>query len=358
MATILTRKRRDGGVSYTARIRLKHGPIIVHEETKTFDGNVFKKKDVERWAGAREQELHAPDALLGVKATMTLEQAIARYTKEYPDWGRSKLSALAQLKKAKVAQMRLVDLRPQHLIDHVKERRASGTGPATTQNDLTWIRVVFKTARIAWQIPVKEETVDGALEHCREQRIVSRGNQRERRPTLAELTQLMDWFGRGDGRLTIPMSELMLFALFSARRQEEITLLRREDYDAKRKVILVRDAKHPRDPKFSLRVSVPEEAAIVLERQPKGELFFPYNPKSIGADFTRACKMLGIEDLHFHDLRHEAASRLFELGWTIPQVAQVTGHRSWQNLQRYTHLSGPEPIDKYAKWSFRPRRAR
>lgn len=67
-----------------------------------------------------------------------------------------------------------------------------------------------------------------------------------------------------------------------------------------------------------------------------------------------ACKMLGIEDLHFHDLRHEAASRLAELGWTIPQMAAVTGHRTWATLQRYTHLAGPEPVDKYAGWRFRP----
>jgi integrase len=58
--------------------------------------------------------------------------------------------------------------------------------------------------------------------------------------------------------------------------------------------------------------------------------------------------MLDIKDLKFHDLRHEGVSRLFELGKTIPQVASVSGHRSWQNLQRYTHIRTVG--DKWANW--------
>jgi integrase len=64
--------------------------------------------------------------------------------------------------------------------------------------------------------------------------------------------------------------------------------------------------------------------------------------------FTRACALLGIDDLHFHDLRHEGISRLFELGWTIPQVATVSSHRSWTSLKRYSHLH--RTGDKYAGW--------
>ena len=61
------------------------------------------------------------------------------------------------------------------------------------------------------------------------------------------------------------------------------------------------------------------------------------------AAFTRTCRDLKIEDLHFHDLRHEGASRLFEAGFSIQQVALVTGHRDWKMLRRYTHLK-PETL--------------
>jgi integrase len=80
------------------------------------------------------------------------------------------------------------------------------------------------------------------------------------------------------------------------------------------------------------------------------EKIFPYSPGAISAAFTRACKLLGIDDLHFHDLRHEGISRLFEMGKTIPQVAAVTGHRSWSSLKRYSHLR--QIGDKYAGWKW------
>jgi integrase len=77
---------------------------------------------------------------------------------------------------------------------------------------------------------------------------------------------------------------------------------------------------------------------------------FPANTDAISAAFTRACKFLRIEDLHFHDLRHDGVSRLFELGWNIPQVACVSGHRSWASLKRYTHIR--QRGDKYAGWKW------
>lgn len=91
-----------------------------------------------------------------------------------------------------------------------------------------------------------------------------------------------------------------------------------------------------------------------MDRQPEGELYFPYNSKSVSAAFTRACKCLEIKGLRFHDLRHECASWLFELGWEIPRVAGVTGHQSWATLQRYVHLRDRGVVDKYRGWKWRP----
>jgi len=81
---------------------------------------------------------------------------------------------------------------------------------------------------------------------------------------------------------------------------------------------------------------------------PDGERIFPYSTDAISAAFTRACKILGIEYLRFHDLRHEGISRLFEIGRTIPQTAAVSGHRSWTSLKRYTHIR--QTGDKYSNW--------
>ena len=99
-------------------------------------------------------------------------------------------------------------------------------------------------------------------------------------------------------------------------------------------------------------VDLPPEAVAYINSMPKiDERIFPYSTDAVSAAFTRACKVLGIEDLHFHDLRHDGVSRLFEMGRTIPQAASVSGHRSWQNLKRYTHLR--QTADKYANWKWR-----
>jgi integrase len=65
---------------------------------------------------------------------------------------------------------------------------------------------------------------------------------------------------------------------------------------------------------------------------------FPHAAQSVSTAFQRATEELGIEDLRFHDLRHDGASRLFEAGWTIERVALVTGHKDWNMLRRYTQL--------------------
>ena len=77
---------------------------------------------------------------------------------------------------------------------------------------------------------------------------------------------------------------------------------------------------------------------------------FPYNPKSVTAGFQRTRNALGIEDLRYHDLRREGASRLFEAGFSIEEVAQVTGHRSLNVLwQVYTELYPKSLHEKFEK---------
>ena len=113
--------------------------------------------------------------------------------------------------------------------------------------------------------------------------------------------------------------------------------------------------KHPRE-KTDTWVFLVEAAWSIIQRQEKtANEIFPYNGKSISAAFTRACNFLEIEDLRFHDLRHECTSWLFELGWDIPRVSSVTGHKSWSSLQRYTHIRELGIKDKYEGWAWLPK---
>ena len=156
------------------------------------------------------------------------------------------------------------------------------------------------------------------------------------------------------------MQQITAFAIFSTRRQEEITRIAWTDFepaappshpDAR---ILIRDMKHPGDKQGNdVFCDLPLEATAIIEAMPrKAKEIFPYSVDAVSAAFTRACKLLGIDDLHFHDLRHDGISRLFEMGKTIPQAASVSGHRSWSSLKRYSHLR--QTGDKYAGWKWLP----
>ena len=65
---------------------------------------------------------------------------------------------------------------------------------------------------------------------------------------------------------------------------------------------------------------------------------FPVHFEALKGLWRRATRRAGIEDLHFHDLRHEATSRFFEKGLNVMEVATITGHKDLRMLQRYTHL--------------------
>jgi len=75
---------------------------------------------------------------------------------------------------------------------------------------------------------------------------------------------------------------------------------------------------------------------------------FPVKPNSVSQSFRRACKRAKLNDLHFHDLRHEATSRFFEMGLSIMEVAAITGHKDLSMLQRYTHLKPEDILKKLA----------
>jgi integrase len=131
------------------------------------------------------------------------------------------------------------------------------------------------------------------------------------------------------------MRDIMWFAIYSARRESEICRLEWADNHQRGRTGLVRDAKHPRYKEGNhRRFKLTTEAWEIIERQPKtSEYIFPYDPKSVSAAFTRACHILGIQDLRFHDLRHEATSRLFERGYQIHEVAQFTPSRIMERAE-------------------------
>jgi integrase len=183
--------------------------------------------------------------------------------------------------------------------------------------------------------------------------VIGRSRRRTRRPTLDELDQLMRYFGRAQQRRgTANMQKVIAFAIFSTRRQDEICQITWADLDEDGSRVLVRDMKHPDQKEGNdVMCELTPEALAIIKSMPKvSDRIFPWHADTVSTAFTRACAYLGIIDLRCHDLRHDGISRLFEMGRNIPQVACVSGHRSWSSLQRYTHIR--QTGDKYASWKW------
>lgn len=347
MATIRTRKRRDGTVAHLAEVRIKRAGRLIHRESMTFE----RRSQATAWASKLERKWGDPAAVsTGLRESLSgpLRKVLTKYRKEVSEirpMGRSKTAHIKFLEKSALANRDVSDINAADLIEHIRERRKSGAGSSTVNNDLVWLRIILRYARAAWQLPFDPAIIDDAYQVLRAEKLVSRSKVRTRRPTQSELDQLRDYFGEKEKRRSsLPMRDIISFAIHSARRQSENTGLLFADNDAKSKTGVVRNLKHPTDRELFRRFKYTPEAWDIVSRQSTDrERIFPFESRTIGAAFSRACRCLEINDLHFHDLRHEATSQLFETGYSIVEVQQFTLHDSWATLSRYTHLR-PESV--------------
>ena len=324
-------------MTYTAQIRIKRDGVQVYQESQT-----FARKQA---AQAREAELDQPGGIERAnRVGATVKEMIERYVLDMEKaraLGKTKLATLKAISESYLGQINDQDLNCQILVEYAVWRMGSEGGgvlPQTTGNDLAHLGAVLSIARPARGYQVDPHAMGDARKVLRKLGYNMRSRERDRRPTLDELDKLLTHF---QGILayrpsSINMLKMTAFALFSTRRQEEITRIKWADLDEAGNRVLVRDMKNPGQ-KLGNDVwcHLPPEAMAIIQTMPKAvEEIFPYNAESISAFWTRACKFLGINDLHFHDLRHEGVSRLFEMDWDIPRVASVSGHRDWNSMRR------------------------
>jgi integrase len=356
MGHIAARERKDGSIGYTAQIVVKKDGKVAHREAQTFD----RRQAATAWMVRREQELSKPGAIDRERQADNdprLMDVIDKYIAESERAiSKTKAQVLRTIKAHAIADMRCSQITSADIVSFAQALEA---GPATRLNYLSNLSAIFAIARPAWGYALDQQAIKDALAVTKRLGVTAKSRSRERRPTIDELDRLMDHFGEIQARRpdSIPMQQIIRFAIFSTRRQDEILRILWADYQpadhGHSARVIVRDMKHPGDKLCNdVRCDLTPEAAAFIEAMPKRDgRIFPYTTDAVSTAFTRACKMLGIDDLHFHDLRHEGVSRLFELGWSIPQVATVSGHRSWQSLQRYTHLR--QTGDKYANWKWK-----
>jgi integrase len=336
MASIL---ERDG--RWRALVR-KAGTV----KCETFSTRVAAKK----WAARVEAELEELRAsgIMQPKG-LSVGDLIDRYIAElYPKkrWGRSKTADLARIKKD-LGSIAAGQLNARHIVENFEQRSDEGAGPVTISAQAGYLVGVLKYARSMWFLDVPVQAAQDARNTLKANDLVGKSQQRERRVSDAEIAQVIEAMQNENG--VIPYPSIIKFALASGMRISEICRLRWVDLNENDKTIIIRDRKDPKkkignDQTVPLLNATGFDAFAVAVAQPRGsQRIFPYSEKTVSTMFTRAvAKLSDIEDLHLHDIRHEAISRLFEAGYRIEQVALVSGHKDWKMLKRYTHVKAAD----------------
>lgn len=347
MGTIVVRPKKDGTKSYLAQIMRRNGGKV-YREAKTFE----RRQVALAWIEKRESEIDQPGGIeRAVAKDPTLAEVIETYVGESKrKMGRTKTQVLRAIKRYEIADMRCSKIKSEDIISLARSL-GNDKAPQTVLNYLSHLGAIFSIAKPAWGYQLDREAMKDALVVAKSLGMTSRSRERDRRPTPDEIKRLLEFFADRQKRrpAMMPMTKVIIFAMFSTRRQDEISRIEWRDYEKDAKRVMVRDMKNPGEKEGNnVWCDLPDEAIKVIESMEKSKaMIFPYTAKAITASFTRACHVLNIDNLHFHDLRHEGVSRLFEIGSTIPKAASVSGHRSWQSLKRYSHLR--QSGDKWEK---------
>ncbi|MHB1607892.1 MAG: site-specific integrase [Acidiferrobacter thiooxydans] len=331
MATFRKRPGPGGRAAWQAQI-IRRG----HDrQYKTFD----TKAEAEAWARQIEGEMDRGVFVSRAEAeSTTLSEALERYALEVAPKKKDAHRDILRCRRFQqrpFARKTLAAIRGKDIAGFIQERQADGVGANMIRLDLALLSHLFNTARTAWGM----ESLSNPVDLVKGQRPKLPGG-RDRRLVGDELPRLLAAAHVYGGEV----GPLITWAIETAMRRGEIAAMRWEHLDRKDRVLLIPETKNgtPR------QVPLSTVALGVLDGLPKrgdGRIW-GMRPDSISQAFERVCKAAGIEGLTFHDLRHEATSRLFEKGLGLMEVASITGHKSLQMLKRYTHLKAKDLVGR------------
>jgi integrase len=322
MATF--RKRSDG---WQARIRRTGYPDL----TKTFKTH----SDAVAWARLTESDMDRGIFINRSESeNTTLAELLTRYLNEITPNKKSQKPEFYRIQgwlKSPLAKRFICTLRSSDFAAWRDSRLKQGRAGNTVKQELAVISHLFFIARAEWGF----EGLDNPIRYIRKPKL-ARG--RTRRVTDDEIKLLIENTDSYD----LPF--MLQLAVETGMRRGEIATIKWSDIYMERRVIQLWDTKNGED----RLVPLSTKAVEVLQRIPKridGRLF-GMTAHAISYAFIRACKRVKLEDLHFHDLRHEAITRLFEKGFNVMEVGSISGHKTLQMLKRYTHLRAENFLER------------
>ena len=341
-------EQRESGY-WQAKIRRKGQPV----QSKTFRTKV----DAEMWARGIENEMDRGVFVNRAEAeSTTMTQALDRYEREVSQFKKGYPQEKSRIKSWKshpLARRSLASLRPTDFAQYKDDRLAAGAAAATVRNDLALLSHLFTICQKEWGIPI--------LNHVQQIRLPRAPNGRVRRLVHDEDIRIeaafasAEWTGGGT-RTNIWIRPAFILAAETAMRRSELLSLRWVDIDLNKQVAHVRKSKigEARD------VPLSKKSVAVIESLPRAinGRVIDTTPSAIDQSWRRCVararreyeqelKVAGknhqeIDDdnllinLTWHDLRHEATSRLADK-LQLHELMKVTGHKGTRMLERYYH---------------------
>jgi integrase len=344
MATIV---RRRGGYRVQIR-RAGHKPLSKDFRTQA---------EAARWARAEEARLDV-ESRTPVEVRVLLADVIRTYRENAgATFGDTKRRCIDRL-ESMLGHHRIGELTCTTFSSFVTKRAEQGAGAVTVGTDLSYLSTVLRyggsmsgVQRECALALAELRTARTMLTHTGQ---VAASAERDRRPTEDELLAIRKRLALH--RRVMPLWDLVMFSIATCMRIGEITRITWEDFDAGRRMLTIRQRKNPRknkDPGRRFDQTIPLlsghvvidgqviDPVEIIERagaRPRTGRIFPYRREGASTRFWLVVTALKIDDLNLHDMRHDGISRMFEAGYTIEQVASVSGHKDWKHLRRYTHL--------------------
>jgi integrase len=340
MATLV---KTDAG-TWKAIIRKQGWPIT----SKTFR----TKRDATDWARSTEDEMVRGVYISRAGAErLTVKEALQRYLKEVtptkkPTTQRSEKITAEHL-AGFLGKYSMAALSSELVASYRDHRIAAGKSNNTVRIELALLSNLFTIAIQEWGLGLTHNPVSAI-------RKPSPGKGRDRRLNQAEEKRLLQAVDQHSNPM---LGWIVRIAIETGMRQSEILNLRTAQVDLLSRVARLTDTKNnsARTVPLSMGAASAFKAALENPLRPKTSdlIFFgepgkdgvcrPYQFAKIWAGIKESVQ---IGDLHFHDLRHEAVSRLVERGLSDQEVASISGHKSMQMLRRYTHLRAEDLVAK------------
>ena len=328
-----------------ASIRKRNGKFQarIHRRGYGYRSKSFlTRADALKWA--RQGEMDLERRFFG-EQTPTVSVLIRQYKREVTPRkksARSEAYVLNAWERSPISKQQADFVTAAELAKWRDERITAGIRGSTIRNHLNTLSAVYRHAASEWGYQHLENPV------ARLKR-PSPGKARSRRVSDDEIGRIKSATG------STYLAALIDLAIETGMRLSEIVSLQWNNLDLNARTAFLPDTKngHPRTVPLSSRATLTLRDLRQGVVQRLDGALFPVTPHAVTVAFRRACKRVQkasggslAVNVRFHDLRHEAISRLFERGLNPMEVAAISGHRSMQMLARYTHISPTSLIAK------------